>query len=644
MARTDAEGPPRVRSSTACLRCRRSKIKCDNTGQLDAACENCIKAGQRCQWPDPSVVPPKRTDAPSSIRQDSEPGRGRKRPRITPANAQSDGQQNAEDILSAPFLDRHVWDQILATYKLHFATELPFLHTPTLKDKIYQSRRDPATGSSELNLVLLGILALTARYHDELVKPAAAAASEFFADTLDKALGSCRLAMTRATVERVYALLLLGLYQWISRDHQGLGSWMYVGMAIRMAQALKIGVGDVAQSLSSSPFTEKTLIDREVRRRTMFSCFILDRILSCGKDRASCIRSEDLHIQLPCSEEDFDLTRQVYTGFLRGSLVSAAASRPDSPNILSSFVQLIDIWGEISHYSNAGGRFSEEQSVAPWEAQAKFSRLTRKLVDFNTNSRQGSSAFVSLHMLMCLSKIMLHREYIPFIPVRCGRPNGPLDEPTFAPDITPPGFWASSAKELFHAAAEICDLIEICGEKLPHSSLVVFAIWHAAYVGLYASHFPQMDVNRFKEADEFYARIIEDYNRNHDLNRALNTRQTGPRTRSVRMGGNGGSVEEWHKRKDYLTNNGSIIGDDCREHSRGLELDLTAAGATPAATDHYTRLDAELVADMEGKPFGFGYLNQNVFVGGFDEFSPGGWEAPSQEVARLLFPLTEDDA
>lgn len=62
------------------------------------------------------------------------------------------------------------------------------------------------------------------------------------------------------------------------------------------------------------------------------------------------------------------------------------------------------------------------------------------------------------------------------------------------------------------------------------------------------------------------------------------------------------------------------------------------------ATDHYTRLDAELVADMEGKPFGFGYLNQNVFVGGFDEFSPGGWEAPSQEVARLLFPLTEDDA
>lgn len=324
--------------------------------------------------------------------------------------------------------------------------------------------------------------------------------------------------MTRATVERVQAFLMLDLYQWISRDHQGLGSWMYVGMAIRMAQALKLGVGDVAQSLSSSPFTEKTLIDREVRRRTMFSCFILDRILSCGKDRASCIRSEDLHIQLPCSEEDFDLTRQVYTGFLRGSLVSAAASRPDSPNILSSFVQLIDIWGEISHYSNAGGRFSEEQSVAPWEAQAKFSRLTRKLVDFNTklqmtdsslgftlsrknyfkhdSSRQGSSAFVSLHMLMCLSKIMLHREYIPFIPVRCGRPNGPLDEPTFAPDITPPGFWASSAKELFHAAAEICDLIEICGEKLPHSSLVVFAIWHAAYVGLYASHFPQMDVNR----------------------------------------------------------------------------------------------------------------------------------------------------
>jgi hypothetical protein len=93
---------------------------------------------------------------------------------------------------------------------------------------------------------------------------------------------------------------------------------------------------------------------------------------------------------------------------------------------------------------------------------------------------------------------MLHREYVPFVPVRCREPEGPLDQPTFTREETPAGFWRTSAEQLFKAARGIVDLIEICQrkDKLPQSTIVLFAIWTAAFVGLYGAHFPQMDTER----------------------------------------------------------------------------------------------------------------------------------------------------
>src|SRR5690606_14380399 len=116
----------------------------------------------------------------------------------------------------------------------------------------------------DVNLVLLGILTLTARFHADLVKYVAAiastgssrsrpaagradpnSASEFYAAALTTALGSLPGAITLVSVERVQAFLMLGLYEWTrNRPQAGVNAWMYVGTAIRMAQALRLGSGD----------------------------------------------------------------------------------------------------------------------------------------------------------------------------------------------------------------------------------------------------------------------------------------------------------------------------------------------------------------------------------------------------------------
>ncbi|KAL2024961.1 hypothetical protein VTK56DRAFT_3660 [Thermocarpiscus australiensis] len=136
----------------------------------------------------------------------------------------------------APYLTEVVWSQLFDIYRLHFATELPFLHLVTLKEKLgSRFRAKPSDESPDINFVLLGILTLTARFHKTLVlyitarknRPTsdASSTSEYYADVLTKALGSLRTSMTVASVERVQAFLMLGLYEYsflLNRDLAGL--------------------------------------------------------------------------------------------------------------------------------------------------------------------------------------------------------------------------------------------------------------------------------------------------------------------------------------------------------------------------------------------------------------------------------------
>lgn len=452
-----------MRSSIACLRCRKSKIKCENDGG-SSPCETCIKQGKDCKYPEATPLPPKRAEPPSTVKPDRESGPDRKRLKKTEDVSRAEGTysavSHAEEILSAHYLTPKLWSEVFDIYRLHFATELPFLHIPTLKEdmgvKFRASHKDT---SPDTNLVLLGVLTLCARFHHDLVKyathtasaqpgaaktrpvqnkPDASAASEFFAEALRKALGPLGTTMTTASVERVQAFLMLGLYEWsqVQPKTGGLGAWMYVGVAIRMAQALGLGFGDkpdlkmrsktqrrsVGSSSRVPPPRPELMISKEIGRRTMFSCLTLDRLLSCGKERVSTIRSEDLQIQLPCNEWAFDLSKEVRTGFLRGPDDQGPRDLEDD-SVLSRFVRLVDLWGDISTYSFAGGRLVEDHP--PWDPRTKFFQLRTKLEAFYCDlpstftlstsnyhrheNQQASSVYVALHMLGSVCQIMLNR-------------------------------------------------------------------------------------------------------------------------------------------------------------------------------------------------------------------------------------------
>jgi hypothetical protein len=210
------------------------------------------------------------------------------------------------------------------------------------------------------------------------------------------------------------------------------------------------------------------------------------------------------------------------------------------------------------------------------------------------------------------------------VPIRCKGPEGPLDNPVFPKDQTPDGFWLDSAEQVFKAAREIIDLIEICQkkDKLPQSTIVLFAIWTAAFVVLYAIHFEQMDVQKhvlshkwnepseaerdvdifrygplgltfttltkmsvclsmastyvtvLQKMDMYFVKIRRDYEVHVDQNRSLSEKTS----LSVRHGGKGGGLEEY-KRMEVLKDFGHLGPPDLsamEDRSRASTLDRTS--------------------------------------------------------------------
>jgi len=202
-----------------------------------------------------------------------------------------------------------------------------------------------------------------------------------------------------------------------------------------------------------------------------------------------------------------------------------ASSEPisfDDNGALSRYCRLVEIWNNVSQWSYTGGRRTEK--LPPWDESSSFYKLDHQLEDFykalpaNLTAtdgklsahleQYGASTYASLHVLYLLCCITLHREYIPFIPLRLPKPLGPVDEPVFPKERynVPPNFWEESAEKLFRSAREIVNIVTTCQDHnaLPESPLFIFAVWQAAFVNIYAKHFDQMDAGKHMQLDPTY--------------------------------------------------------------------------------------------------------------------------------------------
>jgi hypothetical protein len=513
--------------------------------------------------------------------------------------------------------------------------------------------RDSATSAADLQdgkVLLLGVLTLTARFHPDLVAHHSQSgktvdpldASEYYATALKTAFGPTGANLTNPSLDGIQALLMLGLYEW--GQTRGLSAWVYVGIAIRLAQSMALAYEDDPHSrnikpkalsklgprLQLSPREEAT--EKEVRRRTLWSCFIMDRMLSAGKFRPNMISVETLRVQLPCSDDQFLFVHDVQTGFLNSDWLEGLSMQPDSVNddgVLSRYIRLVEIFGRFSQWSYAGGRRTEK--LPPWDTRTEFDKLRKELEAFHDAlpsnltfteanlsahiEKRNATAYTSMHTLYLLCIIMLHREYIPFLPLRCEKPEGPLDEPTFPKEKfqIPPGWWVESAEKLFGAARDIVEIVRTCQDNnaLPESPQIGFAVWQAAFVCVYASHFPYMDTgeylhqsydglpgnggSRTRDYDAITVKLLKDmiprlqmakgYVRSirkmhHYFQTTKNDFQTRFQRKPFGWSGQGGGLEQYKSLEKELKEFGSLEDMDKSNLSDGSEADQARSRAS----------------------------------------------------------------
>lgn len=350
-----------MRSSIACARCRRSKIKCVNAG-IDTTCRACESSGRECVYPTPATgagAAAKRDIAALADGDDrngewDNPKRQRSR-KVTGISAAKDPSKAIWEVLDPAVLTPKVWETVFDLFQAHFATILPFLHPATFLNYIRQlsspqsateNADQPLSKSAHCPLIPLGVLALTARFHPSLVayhSPSSPgnpstpwAASEFYATALRSRLaGVDGSSLAAPDLTRIQALLMLALHEW--GMCRGKSAWLYVGMAVRLSQAMGLPFElenelpgrdgarlsltaeadhfGISRRVEPKEQTSDDVIAQETKRRTFWACFTLDRCLSSGKYRPRMIRVKELGIQLP-SDNAFAFGERVRTSRL----------------------------------------------------------------------------------------------------------------------------------------------------------------------------------------------------------------------------------------------------------------------------------------------------------------------------------------
>lgn len=176
--------------------------------------------------------------------------------------------------------------------------------------------------------------------------------------------------------------------------------------------------------------TQLSFVDREIRRRIMWACFLMDRFNSSGSDRPMFIKEESIRIQLPVKESYFQLDMPAETESLNGS--SPLSDSPGSDynpqakehmGVAAYTIRAIAIWGRIVAYLHQGGK--EMDSYPLWSEDSDFTSLVQQIEDLqrtlpeslqystdNLNvhtTEKTASQFLLMHLSIQQNILFLHK-------------------------------------------------------------------------------------------------------------------------------------------------------------------------------------------------------------------------------------------
>jgi len=182
------------------------------------------------------------------------------------------------------------------------------------------------------------------------------------------------------------------------------------GSAIRMTLAL-----DLHRELPASH--PATPLEREVRRRVFWTCYMMDRFTVCGSVRPPCFSDRSINLRLPCTEDSFrrGMPSECPLFSETGISFGLGTQIPNS-NLL---IDVVRILGCTIRYTQSGG--VKGDSHFPWHTASNLSRIrnelnawasTRDLREGVPPTPDATSLFLARsvwHVIHCL----MYRNFLP---------------------------------------------------------------------------------------------------------------------------------------------------------------------------------------------------------------------------------------
>ncbi|KAJ5587007.1 uncharacterized protein N7459_002772 [Penicillium hispanicum] len=242
--------------------------------------------------------------------------------------------------------------------------------------------------------------------------------------------------------------LLLGLHEF-GTCHGG-RSWSFGGQALRMAYALQLHQELVRDPLldQDNGSSQLSFTDREIRRRTMWACFLMDRYNSSGSQRPPIGNEKFLQIQLPIKETHFQMEIPGPTEDLDGNVLNPTSedsgqlsNAKENMGVSAYIIRAIVIWGRIVDYVNLGGKRKDTQPL--WHPESGYMRLKRQIEEFSASlpsslvftyenlqihaAEKIANQFLFLHIIVHQNMLFLNQFAIPLSPG--GRPPRDMPKP-----------------------------------------------------------------------------------------------------------------------------------------------------------------------------------------------------------------------
>lgn len=481
-------GKDRKRLPLACIACRRKKIRCSGE---KPACKHCSKSRVPCVYKITTRKAAPRTDYMAMLdrrlkrmedrvikiipKDEGKPAIPRAVVKPTPTTAgpgaahqkRPSQKRTAAEAFGAK--DVQQWaanarsesdPRRLAAVKVDEDEEADFfmegqemLPSPEIQGHLVEVYFDYVYGQSYLLLhkpsfirlmsagkvppvLLLAVCAIAARFstHPELDSDPPFLRGENWAQEAQR-LALKRVDQPNLTILTV--LLLLGLHAF--GTCQGGRSWMLAGIAHRMAYALQIQIElEHDPAAKNGKKSELSFLDREIRRRTMWGCFVMDRFNSSGTERPMFANEQHIQIQLPVQESIFQMELAGQTEMLDGTPgpTSTAISedlldQQSNMGVAAYNVKIISLWGRLIQYWNLGGLQRDAYPI--WAKESQWQLLlneTEKLGEawpsrlrYTTDNLQAhaneniANQFLYMHIAYNVCILFLHRFAFPAVSI-----------------------------------------------------------------------------------------------------------------------------------------------------------------------------------------------------------------------------------